>query len=79
MDEATTARLTPVQIEYRRLRSRIFRVVVLFVLVPFGAEAFLAAVSAPPALLSIGMAVTMLGIAKKGDRFIFVVFLYCPK
>lgn len=57
-----TDQLTPVQIEYRRRRSRILRVVILFVLVPFVLEATLSYVSAPPALLSIGMAVTMVGI-----------------
>jgi hypothetical protein len=62
MDEATTDPLTPVQIEYRRLRSRVLRVVVLCALVPFGIEGFLSTVSAPPALLSIGMGVTMAGI-----------------
>jgi hypothetical protein len=54
--------LTPVQVEYRRRRSRVLGVVILFVLVPFVLEAILSYVSAPPVLLSVGMAVTMAGI-----------------
>jgi len=54
--------LTPVQIEYRHRRSQIFRVVILFGLVPFVLEATFSYISAPPVLLSIGMAVTMVGI-----------------
>jgi hypothetical protein len=53
--------LTPAQIEYRRLRFRVFRAVVLLVPVPFALLATLSYASAPPLLLSVGMAATMLG------------------
>src|SRR5690242_602748 len=62
MGKAVTEPLTPVQIEYSRRRFRILRAVILFVLVPFVLEATLSYASAPPALLSAGMAVTMAGI-----------------
>ena len=58
---ADARELTPVQLEYRRRRLQIVRVVVLFVLVPFAIEGLFSYVSAPPLLLSIGMAATMLG------------------
>src|SRR5690349_17562954 len=54
--------LTPVQVEYRRRRFRVLRVVILFALVPFVLEAILAYASAPPLLLSIGFAATTVGI-----------------
>jgi hypothetical protein len=53
--------LTPVQVEYRRLKFRVFRTVVLLVLVPFALEGLFSYVSAPPLLMSIGMAAIMLG------------------
>lgn len=53
--------LTPVQIEYRRLRFRVFRAVILLALGPFALEAIFYFGSAPPLLLSIGMAAIMLG------------------
>jgi hypothetical protein len=53
---------TPAQIEYRRRRSRIARVVVLFSLVPFGLLALLSRASAPPVVLSVGMALTFGGV-----------------
>jgi hypothetical protein len=62
MDKNMTDPLTPVQIEYRRLRFRIVRTVILLVLVPFALEAILSYASAPPRVLSIGMAFMMLGI-----------------
>lgn len=68
--------LTPVQAEYRRLRFRVFRVVVLFTLVPFAIETILAYFSAPQLLLAIGMAATMAG------TIVSVVFVWrvwaCP-
>ena len=54
--------LTPAQIEYRRLRSRVARVTVLFSLVPFGIEGILYYASVPPAVLSIGMAAIFAGV-----------------
>jgi hypothetical protein len=54
--------LTPVQVEYRRRRFRVFRVVALFTLVPFALETILAYFSAPQVLLAIGMATTMAGM-----------------
>src|SRR5262245_61288481 len=54
--------LTPVQIEYRRLKVRVFRTVMLLVLVPVAVEGIFSLVSAPPVLLSIGMAAMMLGV-----------------
>jgi hypothetical protein len=53
--------LTPVQVEYRRLRFRVFRVVVLFTLVPFALETIFVYFSAPQLLLAIGMAAMMAG------------------
>ena len=74
--KAMRDQLTPVQFEYRRRRYRVARVVILSVLVPFGLEALFISASAPPLLLSIGMAATMLGI------LIAVVFVFrvweCP-
>jgi hypothetical protein len=54
--------LTPVQIEYRRLKFRVFRTVTLLVLVPFAVEGIFSLLSAPPLLMSIGMAAMMLGV-----------------
>ena len=54
--------LTPVQVEYRRLRFRVFRTVMLLVLVPVALQVIFYYGSAPPLLLSIGMAAMMLGV-----------------
>jgi hypothetical protein len=48
MDKNMTDPLTPAQIQYRRLRFRIVRTVILLVLVPFALEAILSYASAPP-------------------------------
>lgn len=60
--QAVTDPLTPAQVEYRRRRFRVFRVVVLFALVPFALETILAYFSAPQLLLAVGMAATMAGM-----------------
>jgi len=54
--------LTPVQIEYRRLRVRVFRTVMLLALTPTALQVIFYFGSAPPYLLSIGMAAMMLGV-----------------
>jgi len=54
--------LTPVQVEYRRRRFRVYRAVALFALAPFALETLLAYVYAPRLFLSIGMVATMAGI-----------------
>ena len=53
---------TPAQIEYRRLKFRVFRVVMLLVLGPVALQVIFYYGSAPPLLLSIGMAAMMLGV-----------------
>jgi len=53
---------TPMELEYRRRRTRVFRFVMLCALLPFGLEMLFVYVSAPPLLLSAGMAATMIGI-----------------
>jgi len=50
------------ELEYRRRRARVFRFVMLCALLPFGLEMLFVYVSAPPLLLSAGMAATMIGI-----------------
>ena len=52
---------TPIELEYRRRRFRVFRFLLLFALLPFGLEAVFYYVSAPPLLLSAGMAATLIG------------------
>ena len=54
--------LTPVQIEYRRLRFRVFRTVMLLALGPVALQVIFYYASAPPLLLSLGMAAMMLGV-----------------
>jgi hypothetical protein len=57
-----TDSLTPVQIEYRRRRSRVAKFVILWTLVPFALEVVFVYASAPSLLASIGLAACFAGI-----------------
>ena len=68
--------ITPVQLEYRKRRSKILKSVVLCILVPFALTAIGSYLDVPQSILSFGMAITMIGLA------VFIVYLWrvwkCP-
>jgi hypothetical protein len=54
---------TPMQLEYRRTRTRVYRFVLLYGLLPFGFEVLIIYLKAPPLLKSAGMAAALIGLA----------------
>lgn len=63
--------LTVIQLEYRRLRWKVFKGIVVFVLVPFAFQGIVYFFAAPPLVLSVGMAVMMIGV------IISVLYVMC--